>query len=384
MLDVEYDKFELPVAIMRHSGEHNSTYGRFEAAPFSKGMGHTIGNTLRRLLMIGLQSPGIISIAIDGVEHEYLKIAGVIEDMPNLILNLKGARLRNMKMKPGVQVLVTTELDITQADLDRSGGFVEVTIGDLITKSQFEVVSPSHKVFTVTAPLKRSVQLRVAYGRGYVPSERHELSKPLVNEIAIDTSFSPVKLVNYTVEDFRVGQDTDMDKLVFTITTDGRITPEEAVSLSAQIAGTHFSIFDSGVTKIIPMEDGEENKNDAYERLVALVATPLDNLELSVRSTNCLRSKEIKHIYHLILYAEKELLQFDHLGKKSKEEIDDILKERGLSLSFCDYKNPEGLIRYTTAGVTAEKFKDFAEKFALDVDAYIKSHSDKSAPASEL
>lgn len=369
--EVEFDKFHLPHEIT--VVEHSATRGRFEASPLAKGMGHTFGHVLRRLLMIGLQAPGIISVAIEDVAHEYLSIAGVKENMTNIVLNLKNGRLRKMGMKPHQQILIKKEISITKADLEASGGFVKVTFGDLVDQSEFEVVNPGLEIFTVTAPFKRLFQFRVASGRGYVPSERHVVENRLINEILIDTAFSPVNLVTYAVEAARVGSDTDLDKLILTINTDGRITPEEALSLAAQVAKMHLNVFDKDNIRIITHDDDEDDTDKSYEELIQKVAKPIDDLELSVRASNCLTApqpasvtgsykfKPIKHIYELILLDHNDLLHLRNFGKKSSTEIKQKFEQYGLQFNFHE--------------VLVKKYGVTPERFIADVKARIAETS---------
>lgn len=245
-MSVKYGKFEIPESIILEEASAAPTFARFIIEPFERGFGHTLGNSIRRVLLSALEAPAIISLRIEGVPHEYMAIEGVIEDMTNIILNLKGAKLRKQPtddtsshQEPRVH---TTTLEITQDDLDSNGGQYKVTLGDIIKSGIFEVVNPELHLFTCTKPTKRQVDLRIAIGRGYVPSERHVLRDRASDEILLDAAYSPIPQCAYFVENKRVGQDTDFDRLVLEVYTDGRVTPTEAVSYASQILRRHFEV----------------------------------------------------------------------------------------------------------------------------------------------
>jgi len=218
-MSVFYGKFEMPEKITIEEKRGN-VYARFIAEPFERGFGHTIGNSLRRMLLSSLEAPAIISVYIEGVPHEYMAVEGIIEDMTNIILNLKGALLRKLPTEEqgGYRGnwIVTKMLNITAEDLAEDGQ-VDVTIGDLVTTGDFEVVNPDLHIFTVTKPMTKRIDLKVCIGRGYVPSERHLILDRITDEIVIDSAFTPVRLVNYFVENTRVGQDTDYDRLIIEV-----------------------------------------------------------------------------------------------------------------------------------------------------------------------
>lgn len=334
-MEFRFKLFEAPENIKMTQVDNGEMSARFEAAPFPSGIGHTMGNTIRRLLMITLQSPGIISVKIDGASHEYVKVEGIIEDMTDIVLNIKGARIRAPQMKALEQIVVSKKLVITSDDMGEDGQ-KHVYLEDLIdaTSNNLELVNPKLHIFTATQPLEKDVQFRIECNRGYVPSERHVIEDMLEGEIAIDTAFSPVSMVNYRVEDTRVGQQTDLDKLILDIETDGRVTPEEALSLSSQI-GTHFfGVFDSENVKFVTVQEEESHVDTEYEELLEVLAKPVTDIELSVRSGNCLKSAGIDMIHDLVFYSINDLLKLRNFGKKSADEIGEKLVEMGLSLEF--------------------------------------------------
>ena len=225
-MTVKYGKFELPSKIKVDESARRQNHCRFIAEPFEKGFGHTVGNALRRILLTSMEAPAIISVRIEGVPHEYTAIEGIIEDMTHIILNFKSALLRklpteeeNVSREPRV---ISKTLDITGSMLDKSGGHYVVTLKDLVGDTDFDLVNPEQPIFTVTKPMVKKVDVKIGFGRGYVPSERHIVKDKVVDEIIIDTAYSPVRLVNYYVENTRVGQDTDFDRLILEVTTDGR------------------------------------------------------------------------------------------------------------------------------------------------------------------
>jgi len=352
MSSVKYGKFEMPEKINIEEHEEKLNFAKFIAEPFGRGFAHTIGNSLRRILLSSLEAPAIISVRIEGVFHEYMSIDGVIEDMTNVVLNLKGALLRRIDTEEDPYSheprILTTTLDITQDDIDADKGKYSVTLSDLVQDSRFEVVNPELHIFTVTKPIKKQVDLRIVVGRGYVPSERHIIRDKTANEILLDAAFSPVRLVNYYVENTRVGQDTDFDRLILEVTTDGRVTPVEALSFAAQIGTKHFEVFNQ--IKAFSLNFDEtlgEGDRDADEMMEKL-ALRIDEIELSVRSTNCLSGASIETIAELVSIPERKMLEFRNFGKKSLNEIKAKLVEMGLHLGM-------DLGRY---GITQDNVKD--------------------------
>lgn len=335
---VKYGKFELPTKIKIDESSKKATFTRFIAEPFERGFGHTVGNALRRVMLTAMESPAIISIRIEGVPHEYMAIDGIIEDMTHIVLNLKGALLRKLPMDDEVRSreprTITKILDITSDLIDKNGGQYSVTLKDLAESSDFDVVNPDLVIFNVTKPMTKRVDLKVAIGRGYVPSERHVIPDKVVDEIIIDSAFSPVRLVNYFVENTRVGQDTDYDRLILEVHTDGRVTPEEALSFATQISVLHLQVFEQLKFLSISFDKGEIESNTDRDALMAKLALKINEIELSVRSTNCLAGASIETIAELVIMPESEMLKFRNFGKKSLNEIKAKLEEMGLYLGM--------------------------------------------------
>lgn len=337
-MSVKYGKFELPNKIKLDEKDATKSFGRFVAEPFERGFGHTIGNSMRRMMLSSLEAPAIISLCIEGVPHEYTAIDGIIEDMTNIILNFKGALLRKL---PTVEEsnsrqhrILTSIVEVTQEQIDANGGQVIITLGDVVKDSYFEVINPGLELFTVTKPMKRQVDLRVAFGRGYVPSERHIVLDKTTDEILIDTAFSPVTTVSYHVENTRVGQDTDFDRLIIEVQTDGRVTPSEAVNFASQIAMKHYHVFDQLQEHELNYDEDDGDGDSDSDELIEKLSLRIEEIELSVRSTNCLSGANIETIAELVIIPERKMLDFRNFGKKSLNEIKAKLHEMGLHLGM--------------------------------------------------
>lgn len=334
---VRYGKFELPTKITLSETSKDKRSARFVAEPFERGFGHTIGNALRRVMLSSLEAPAIVSVRIEGVPHEYMAIEGIVEDMTHIVLNLKAALLRKHptddesgSRKP--RNIVNT-VEVTAQDLDEHNGQYPITLEQFLGKTEFDVVNPDLVIFHVTVPMTKRVDIKVAIGRGYVPSERHDFEKG-VDEIVVDSIFSPVRLVNYYVENTRVGQVTDFDKLIIDVTTDGRITPEEALSFATQIGIHHFEVFKEIKTEAITFDEEEEESDTDKDALMQKLVLRINEIELSVRSTNCLAGADIGTIAELVIMPESEMLRFRNFGKKSLNEIKAKLEEMGLHLGM--------------------------------------------------
>jgi len=356
-MPVKYGKFEMPEKIKLDEASQTSLFARFIVEPFERGFGHTIGSALRRIMLASLEAPSILSVRIEGVPHEYMAIDGIIQDMTHIVLNLKGALLRRPSSgehaHPRDVKMISEVLDVTDEMIEKGGGGYKVTLKDLFRNSDYELVNPDHHVFTVTKPMAKRIDLRLSQGRGYVPSERHSGFDRQVDEVIIDSSFSPVRLVNYYVENTRVGQDTDYDRLILEVMTDGRVSPVEALNFAAQIGILHFQAFESLKTHAIYFDKGEMQVNRDREEILQKLALKIDEIELSVRSTNCLANASIETIGELVVMPEIEMLRFRNFGKKSLTEIKQKLDELGLSLGM-------DLAKY---GITRENMKQIVNTY---------------------
>ena len=295
-------------------------YGKFTAEPFERGFGITIGNSLRRILLSSLQGAAITSVKIDGVLHEFSTIPGAKEDVTEIILNLKEVRLKLHTEGPKIIRLKAEGPKVLKA-------------GDMITGDAVEILNPDHYIATLSRDGKLSMEMVVKMGRGYVPAERNKEENQSIGTIPMDAIFSPIKKVNYTITNARVGQITDYDKLTLELWTDGSINPEEAVAHSAKILKEQLSIFitfEEEEESEAAYSEEEEEKEAFNENLLRSV----DELELSVRSANCLKHANIKLIGDLVQKTEAEILATKNFGRKSLNEIKEILAEMGLSLGM--------------------------------------------------
>jgi len=294
------------------------TYGKFVAEPLERGFGITLGNGLRRVLLSSLQGAAITSVRIEGVEHEFSTISNVAEDVTDIILNLKEVLLR----------MHTQEEKTIRIEVE---GPKEVKAGDIIVDSDVEVLNPGHHLFTVSEGGRVRMEMVCRRGRGYQPAERNKVLGAPIGVMPIDSLFSPIKKVNYQVTNARVGQATDYDRLSLEIWTNGAVTPADAVAFAAKIVEEQLSIF-------INFDEAEEpapvEAVKSEEKLNENLFRSVDELELSVRSANCLQNANIKTIGDLVQKSEAEMLKTKNFGRKSLKEIKEILAEMGLSLGM--------------------------------------------------
>ncbi|NLI82548.1 MAG: DNA-directed RNA polymerase subunit alpha [Deltaproteobacteria bacterium] len=293
------------------------TYAKFECEPLERGFGVTLGNALRRVLLSSLQGAAITSVKIDGVLHEFSTIPGVMEDVTDIILNLKEVRLRVHGEGPRTLVI----------EKDGDG---RVAAGDIHENPLVEVLNPQQHICTLEKDAKLRMELTVRQGKGYLPAERNGDEVQPIGTIPIDAVFSPVRKVSYTVTQARVGQITDYDKLAMEIWTDGSIRPEDALAYAAKILKDQLSIFINFEEEVETHEEEVRLEPAFNENLFRSV----DELELSVRSANCLKNADIRYIGELVQKTEAEMLKTKNFGRKSLNEIKEILSEMGLSLGM--------------------------------------------------
>ncbi len=293
------------------------SYGKFIAKPLERGFGLTLGNSLRRVLLSSLQGASITAVKIDGVVHEFTPIHDVKEDVAEIILNLKEVRFR---------------LHAEQATvlIDKTGP-CEVRASDIIVSEQIQLLNPEQKIATLGKGGKLRAEIQVARGRGYRPSENNKAEDMPVGWIPVDSFFSPIRRVNYTVTQSRVGQRTDFDKLTLEVWTDGSVHPEDAVSLGSKILKDQLSVFLNFEEEPEPVAQAKEEGGSQFN---PNLYRSVEELELSVRSANCLQNANIKYIYELVQKTEAEMLKTKNFGRKSLNEIKDILSEMGLSLGM--------------------------------------------------
>ncbi len=294
-----------------------SNYGKFVVRPLERGFGITLGNSLRRILLSSIQGAAITSIKIDGVLHEFSTVPGLKEDVTDLILNIKQLRLK----------LSGVEEEVIRID---ASGDKEVKAGDIITTPNVEILNPELHLATLSTDAKLKMELNVAIGKGYVPADKNKDDSDVIGVIPIDAIFTPVTKVNYTVSNARVGQTTDYDRLTLEVWTDGSVRPEDAVAYAAKILRDQLSLFVNFEEEEEPEEIFLPEEPGMNENLNKKV----DELELSVRSANCLQNANIKHIGELVQKSESEMLRTKNFGRKSLNEIKEILTEMGLSLGM--------------------------------------------------
>ena len=290
-------------------------YGKFVIEPLERGFGLTLGNALRRVMLSSLQGAAITAVRIDGVLHEFSTLPGVIEDVTELILNLKQVRLK------------------LHGDGPKKGTFEvrgkgEVRAGNLLVDAEVEVLNPDLHIATLNKDGDLRMEVEIDAGRGYVSADQHSQVDRPIGVIPIDSMFSPVTKVNYTVETTRLGQRIDYDKLVVEVWTDASILPSDAIAVAAKILRDHFTLFIHFEEPI--EEEVEEEVDEERQRVRRMLERSVEELELSVRSSNCLRAAEIKSIGDLVQKSEPEMLKYRNFGRKSLKEIQDILSEMGL------------------------------------------------------
>ncbi|MFP4617495.1 MAG: DNA-directed RNA polymerase subunit alpha [Spirochaetaceae bacterium] len=323
--------FKRPKGITFEHGEGGKDYGKFVAYPFERGYGTTIGNTLRRILLSSIQGYAITAVKITSydeegnphvVSSEYEAIPHIIEDTPIVISNL-----RQMCIK----VPDESEQKLINVELKGPG---EVTGGDIEKNNDIEVINKDQKILTMMDNAQIDIEMQIDLGRGYIPSEVNEKYIEEIGTIAVDAVFSPIKRVKYDIENTRVGQRNDYDKLNLEIYTNGTVSPEDSIAEAAKIAKDHFTIFINFDEDVV---DGEEEIDEEEERVRTVLNTPVEELELSVRSSNCLKNANIRTIGDLTKKTEDEIAKTRNFGKKSLNEIKEKLKEWNLSLGMTDY-----------------------------------------------
>jgi DNA-directed RNA polymerase subunit alpha len=304
--------------------ESSDTFGRFEFRPLEPGYGTTIGNALRRILLSSLEGFAITSIRIDGVSHEFDTIPGVIESVVDIILNLKKIRLKRMIDDVDGEVVNVTV-----------GGKQEFTAEDISKAlSSFKVLNPELHICSMEPSVEIKMEVRIGKGRGYVPSEENKVENAPVDTIAIDSIFTPIRNVNYFVEDCRVDQKTDYDKLTIEIETDGSIHPKEALNEAAKILIDHFRLFSDETISVDPEPKTETKLNDEDLRIRRTLLTKLSDMELSVRALNCLKAAQIETFADLVSHQRSELMKFRNFGKKSLSEIDALVDRHRLNFGM--------------------------------------------------
>ncbi|MFH1678272.1 MAG: DNA-directed RNA polymerase subunit alpha [Candidatus Omnitrophota bacterium] len=319
-MGVKWRDFQLPKRLECDEPTYTNSYGKFFAAPFERGYGVTLGNSLRRTLLSSIEGSAVTWIKIDGLQHEFSTLPGLLEDIPEVILNIKNLVLiSHSKIPRSIYIKKNTK-----------GG---VKAADIIVDETIEVVNPDLHIATLTQDRKFNLEMEVARGRGYVPAELNRKDGQPIDIIPIDSIFNPVRQVNFTVENTRVGQRMDYEKLILEIWTNSGISPKDAFLYASNILQRHLDIFVNFGQ--LPEEEEEElelskEETELYEKL----KLPISELELSVRSSNCLREAGIKSIAELVVKTEEQLLAFKNFGKKSLTEIKELLSAMGISIEM--------------------------------------------------
>ena len=328
--------FPMPKSIVVDESTMTDTYARFIAQPFQSGFGHTLGNSLRRVLLSSLNGAAISSVRIDGAKHEFDSLDNVVEDVAEIVLNLKKVRLNLYSDEP-------KKLEIRK---DKAG---KVTAADIICDSNVEVLNPDQLICTLDKSLPFRAEIEVSYGKGYLPAEKNQEQRE-IGVIPVDCLFSPVTRVNYQVGAARVGEETEMDSLELEIWTDGRISPRNALEEAARILRDHLQPFmgTQVVKKDVVLSDEEL-------KLFKLLSHDVDTLDLSVRAMNCLNSANIKLISELCTKTESRMLKYRNFGKKSLDEIKEKVEKLGLELGMNLSDRLMAALEVESARVRAEE-----------------------------
>lgn len=312
---------KMPEAVVLDEANYTNTFGRFSLQPLERGYGVTLGNSLRRVLLSSLPGAAITSVKFSGILHEFSTIEGVVEDVAELILNLKQVRIKLLSKKPNpINISLNGEGEFSASDIQKNS-------------NEIEILNPSLHIATLNKNAKFDIELRVNKGVGYVPSIENIAPDQTIGIIPIDSIFTPIKNVKYEIENVRIGDKNDYEKLTLEIFTDGSITPDDALTQAAKILKEHIQLF---INFDIEQEEEQavSQKDSEKERLRKILTTSVDDLELSVRSHNCLKAANIKTIADLVRRDEQEMLKFRNFGRKSLAELNEIVENLGLEFGM--------------------------------------------------
>jgi DNA-directed RNA polymerase subunit alpha len=321
--------FQKPDKVIMH--KDTEFFGQFEFRPLEKGYGVTIGNSLRRILLSSLEGYAITSIKITGVDHEFSTVKGVIEDVTEMVMNFKQIRFK--------RIVDGIDNEKVYVNLKGQEQFLAGEIGK--HTNSFKVLNPELVICNMEPFVHLEVELTIEKGRGYVPADENKAKDANIGVIAIDSVFTPIKNVKYSVEDFRVEQKTDYEKLLIEIETDGSIHPEEALKEAAKILIQHFMLFsDELITLDTQVKEPTQEVDENYLHVRKILKTPLSDLDLSVRAYNCLKAADIKSLADLVSYDIADLLKFRNFGKKSLSELEELVRDKGLTfgIDIAKYK----------------------------------------------
>jgi len=315
--------FQKPDKVIMISADDN--HGEFEFRPLEPGYGITVGNALRRILLSSLEGFAITSVKIEGVDHEFSTIKGIVEDVTEIVLNLKQVRFKRQIEETDSEKVV---INIAGQD--------QLTAGDLGNfTSAFQVLNPHHVICNMESKVKLNIEMTIAKGRGYVPAEENNTGGAAVGTIFVDSIFTPIRNVKYSIENYRVEQKTDYEKLVLAIDSDGSVHPKEALKEAAKILIHHFMLFSD---ERITLDDDEKSETEEFDEtslhMRQLLKTKLVDMDLSVRALNCLKAADVDTLGDLVSYNKNDLLKFRNFGKKSLTELEDLIESKGLSFGM--------------------------------------------------
>ncbi|HKM57769.1 MAG TPA: DNA-directed RNA polymerase subunit alpha [Chthoniobacterales bacterium] len=331
----------MPKSLSKDEVGATETYARFIAEPFEAGYGHTVGNSLRRVLLSSLEGAAITSVRITGAQHEFASLPGVVEDVTDMILNLKKIKFKALDHEPRTVTI----------NVNREG---QITAGDIQTIQGIEVLNTDQVICTLDKKQKFEAEFDVRVGRGFFTGDENKRSDMPIGVIPIDSIFSPVTRVKYNVENTRVGQRTDYDKLILEIWTDGRITPDDALLQASAILRHHLDVFVNYDDSQVEFDETPEEVSQENTRLKKLLNMSVNEIELSVRAANCLNNANITTVGQLAMKTEAEMLKYRNFGKKSLNEIKEKLQQLGLSLGM---KFESGLVEPPMGGERSDEGK---------------------------
>lgn len=320
-MPVRLGRFEMPKRLTKEEATATETYAKFVAEPFETGYGHTIGNSLRRVLLSSLEGAAISSIKVEGAMHEFATIEGVVEDVTDIVLNLKKILFRAHSRDPQTLLL----------SANKEG---PVTAADIQLNQNVELVNPTQHICTLDKKKKFEMELEIKVGRGFLPGDENKKPNQPIGVIAIDSLFSPVTRVRYSVENARVGQRTDYDRLLLEIWTDGRISPDDALTQASAILQHHLDVFVGYDKNAVEFEEVVDKQDEEKTKLKKLLNMSVNEIELSVRAANCLNNANITTVGQLAMKTEQEMLKYRNFGKKSLNEIKDKLAALSLTLGM--------------------------------------------------
>lgn len=318
---IRLSRFEMPKRVIKDEETATNTYSKFIAEPFEVGYGRTVGNSLRRVLLSSIEGAAITRVKIKGADHEFCCIDNVVEDVTDIVLNLKKVLLKSFVREPG-RIMMKIK------------GPCEVTAGDIESDGSVEVLNPNHHIATLSEGGVLEMEMEVRVGRGFCPAEFNKTDNDEIGLIPIDSIFSPVSRVNFNIEDMRVGRRTDYDKLILELWTDGRVAPDEALTMAAAILRHHLDVFVNYDQDIVEFEETEKKIDAEREELRRKLRMSVNEIELSVRAANCLNNANITTVGELAQKTENDMLKYRNFGKKSLNEIKAKLTDLGLSLGM--------------------------------------------------